>query len=140
MIKRAYYYFFYKIYKSIEYTSEELGGGFWSDWKASFVLDCCLYFIISSIFIYYKIFFNRFVHLSDNNLDVLLTIIPVALFNYFVFLHKNQWKSIVVEFDKLPKEKNIIGSWIVFGIVLLIIVNLIFSFYLMSQIDWSKYR
>ncbi len=27
-IEKAYYYFYYKIYKSIEYTSEKVGGAF----------------------------------------------------------------------------------------------------------------
>ncbi|ROH97952.1 hypothetical protein [Chryseobacterium daecheongense] len=140
MIKKAYYYFFYKIYKSIEYTSDELGGKFWSDWKASLVLDVLFYFIITSLFIYYKIFFNRYIHLSESNFDIFLIIIPIILFNYFIFHHKYQWKNIVKEFDRLPREKNLLGGWIVFGIILFIIANLIFSFYLMSQIDWVQYR
>lgn len=136
-IKKSYYYFFYKLYKFWEYVSVPK---FWSDWKASLILDCLIYFIVSSAFIYYKVFFNPYLHLSEGYNDVFILVIPVVIFNYLVFHHRDQWRSIIVEFDKIPKKKNLIGSWIVFSIVLLVILNLIYSFYLMSQIDWSQYR
>lgn len=55
-------------------------------------------------------------------------------------VHTDIWKEYVIEFDQLSKKKNRIGGWIVFGVVLLVVMNLIFSFYLMSQVDWSMYR
>ncbi len=64
----------------------------------------------------------------------------VIILNYFAFVHTDIWKKYVKEFDRLPKHKNKLGNWIVLGVVLFIIGNLIFSFYLMSQVDWSKYR
>jgi hypothetical protein len=71
---------------------------------------------------------------------VFIPLVLVLLINYVAFIHTDVWKDYVIEFDKMPKKKNRIGSWIVFGIVLFIISNLIFSFYLMSRIDWSQYR
>lgn len=139
-MKKAYYYFFYKIYRSIEYTSELSGGKFWSEWKTSLVLDCLIYFIITSFFIYYKIFFNRHIHLNDGNIDVYIVVGIVVILNYFIFHHRKQWKKIVTEFDQLSKRNNLIGGWIVFGVVILILINLVYSFYLMSQISWNDYR
>jgi hypothetical protein len=81
-----------------------------------------------------------FIHLSENNADILILVMLVSVPNYFIFHHRDQWKDIVKEFDKLPKRKNKIGGWIVFGVVLLIISNMVFAFYQMSLIDWSPYR
>ncbi len=136
-LKKAYYYLFYKLYRWYESVGSF---AFWSDWKASFSVDVLLYFIIISIFLYYKVLFNRYVHLSGNNLDAIILVVIVAGTNYFIFHSRNQWKNIVKEFDQLPKKKNRIGGCLVTGFVLLVIANLVFAFYLLSQIDWAKYR
>jgi hypothetical protein len=133
-MKKAYYYLFYKLYKWI---GEDNWG---TDWKATLIIDILIYFIITASFIYYKIYFNRFIHLSENNADIIILVILVSVPNHFIFNHSDQWKDIVNEFDKLPKRKNKIGGWIVFGVVLLIITNLVFAFYQMSLIDWTRYR
>jgi hypothetical protein len=135
-IRKAYYYLFYKLYK----FSEASPSRWLSDWKAELSIDVLIFFCLFSFFIYYKIFCNRYIHLSESNWDVWVPAIVIGLFNYFIFHHHNQWKRIVKEFDRLPKRKNIIGGWIVFGVVLLIIANLVYAFYLMSQIDWKQYR
>ena len=46
----------------------------------------------------------------------------------------------MAEFENWPKKKNIRGGIIVWGIIIFIIANLIFSFYLMSLINWKLYR
>lgn len=135
-IKKAYHYLFYKFYK----WYEDAPFVWWSEWKASLSIDLVLYFIIISIFLYYKIFFNRFIHLSENNTDAIVLVLIVGGINYFIFHHQNKWKKIVKEFDQLSIKKNRIGGWLVTGFVCLIIANMIFAFYLMSQVDWTKYR
>lgn len=130
-IKRGYHYLFYKLYKSVEHTSELGGGRFWSDWKASLSIDIIIYSIIISLSIYYKIFFGHYIYVSKDNRDVFILVIPVVLFNYFIFHHNSQWKDIVKEFDQLPKEKNKKGGIIVWSIIILIIGNMLFSFYLL---------
>lgn len=137
ILKRAYYYFFYKLYKFWENVSDPK---FWSDWKAGVVIIALEIFLLASIFIYYKVFFNRNIHLSESNWDIIIPMLVVVIPNYFAFVHTDRWKDYIKEFDELPKRSNKIGSWIVFSIVLLVIVNLIFSIYLMSQINWSQYR
>ncbi|CAH0237038.1 hypothetical protein SRABI27_02624 [Pedobacter sp. Bi27] len=60
----------------------------------------------ASVLVYYKVFINRYFHLSDSNLPVIIVCISISIFNYFIFHHKNQWKVIVKEFETLPiKEK-----------------------------------
>lgn len=111
-----------------------------SNWKAGLCIIALELFLIASLFIYYKVFFNKYVHLGESNWDVIISVLVVVIPNYFAFVHTDIWKDYVKEFDQLPKRRNRIGSWIVFGIVLFVIANLIFSFYLMSKIDWSLYR
>lgn len=134
-MKRAYYYLFYKFYKLWDNISFPK---FWSDWKAGisiiFIEILCIYTIV----IYYNIFVNRYFELKKTPMIIVTMIICAT--NYMLFVHTDAWKEYVKEFDKLPKRTNRIGSWIVFGIVLFIIINLVFSFYLMSRIDWSLYR
>ncbi|MCJ7932441.1 MAG: hypothetical protein MUW56_02090 [Chryseobacterium sp.] len=82
---------------------------------------------------YYNIFVNRNIHFSKS------VYISIALFfvilSYFSIDYEEIWKKYNKEFDQLPKSKNRIGSWIVFGIILFIIGNFVYSIYLMSQIN-----
>jgi len=133
---KAYYYLFYKLYKFWENGHFT----FWSEWKASISIIVLQIWFILSLFVYYKIFINRYIHLAGDNIEIYLVAIPIWGINYFIFHHHSKWRSIVVEFDKLPQEKNKIGGIIVWSIIILVVVNVIFSFYLMSQTDWSQYR
>lgn len=135
-IKKAYHYLFYKLYKWYE-----RGPSVWlSDWKAVLSIDVLWLFFGISLVVYYTILFDRHLQIGNGYLFLTGYVLLIALPNYFIFHHRDQWKDIVKEFDKLPKRKNKIGGWIVFGIVLLIISNMVFAFYQMSLIDWSQYR
>jgi uncharacterized membrane protein YukC len=133
-IKRAYYYLFYKFYK----MSEAAPSRWMSDWKAGIVIIALEIFLLYSLVNYYNVFVDKFFDFGKGS--VISTVLIVCLLNYLLFVHTDKWKDYVKEFDQLPKKKNRIGSWIVFGIVLFVVANLIFSFYLMSKIDWSQYR
>lgn len=135
-ILKAYYYLFYKFYK----MSEAAPSRWLSDWKAGVVILALEAWLLVSFIVYYKVFINRYFHLEVTHPVVIVPGTLIFLVNYFLFVHRDTWKDYVKEFDRLPKRSNQIGSWIVFGIVLLVIANVIFSFYLMSGIDWSQYR
>jgi amino acid transporter len=128
-LKNAYHYFYYKIYCAIEYTSNLSGGKFWSDWKAGLVVDVLCFFICFPLFMYYTIFMNN--HIELGNTVVWIIVLFIVLPNYFIFHHKDQWKTIVNDFDKLPKEKNRKGGVIVWIVIILIICNMLFSYYLL---------
>ncbi|MFC7346924.1 hypothetical protein ACFQO9_09375 [Chryseobacterium zhengzhouense] len=131
-MKKAYYYLFYKLYKWYEE-----GPSVWmSDWKAGLSIDLLVFLTIFSFVPYFIVFFNIYINFDDIIILRLLVAIYIFLIvipNYFIFHHKNQWKKIVNEFDKLPKKKNQQGGWTVLGIVLFIIINYIFSFYIYYQ-------
>lgn len=135
-IKTMYQYIFYKLYKFYKKAPTE----WWSDWKASLTLDVLLFFVILSLYIYYQVMINPYAKLASSNIYCIVIAIIISVFNYFIFESNDQWKLIVRRFDKLPAKKNKIGSWLVSGFVALVISNLIFAFYLMSQIDWNLYR
>lgn len=129
-IKRAYDYFFYKLYKSFEGAPSK-----WlSDWKASFFLMVIEIWVGLSMLNYFSVLFPR-INLTDKFLTVISVsiVIVLATIKYYSFEHQDRWQSVVKTFDELPKYRNRIGTYIVWGIVLLILANLIFSFYLLSK-------
>lgn len=130
-IKKLYYYFFYKIYKSIEYTSENFGGKFLSSFKAGFVMIVLQIWLLLSIGNYYSFITNEDVELSISMPIIYIPLIIIIGFNYFTLDFKDYWIKYFKEFDKLPKEKNKKYGMIVWSIIILIIGNMLFSFYLL---------
>ena len=136
-IQNAYYALFYYIYR----LNERNPMAFWSDMKTMITMDVLVLFKVLSFIVYYKTFFNRSFNISNHyELTLLLLFLIVFVPNYFIFQYRNRWMQIVDEFDKLPKKTKRWQSWLSFGVVLLVIANLIFAFYQMSLVDWSKYR
>lgn len=134
-IKYYYEYLFYKFYRFYE-TGISV---WWSEWKASYTIDMIVFAIAFIFAIYYNIFIDRYFHI-DQSIIIACYVIFIAIPNYYIFHHKNKWRSIVKKFDCLPERTNSIGSWIVFAFVLLVGFNFVFAFYNLSQIDWSKYQ
>jgi hypothetical protein len=135
-IKKAYYYLFYRLYKY--YNSGTFVWG--SDWKAVFIIEVLWLFIGGALLVYYKVFIDRSIHIGDSKILLIVFLIAISVPHYFIFHHRDQWKEIVNEYDKLPKKKNLIYTIVVLLFILLVFFNFFFAFYLMSQIDWSVYR
>lgn len=96
--------------------------------------------IFFSLLAYYKIYTKISIQLLISMPIIYIPAIIIYAFNYFTLDYKDNWRQFNAEFANYSKRKNRIGGWIVFGIILIIVSNLIYSFYLMSQIDWSQYR
>ncbi|MBL1220206.1 hypothetical protein JET18_05115 [Chryseobacterium sp. L7] len=124
-IKLGYYYIFYRLYK----MSEAAPSKWLSDWKASMALGLLEMWFLISILIYYRVFTNSSLDILGNNIFWFLMVIMLTLIDYFAFHNKNQWKNIVVDFDKLSPKKNRIYGIIAWSFILLIIINTIFSYY-----------
>jgi len=62
---------------------------------------------------------------------IYIPLIIIIGFNYFTLDFKDYWIKYFKEFDKLPKEKNKKYGMIVWSIIILIIGNMLFSFYLL---------
>ncbi|MCS4226927.1 hypothetical protein [Sphingobacterium sp. BIGb0165] len=68
---------------------------------------------------------------------LLFTVLPLVLFNWYVFWHNNKWRSIVQSIKEESSEtrkKYIIVAWIV---IVLVLVNLVFSIFLLK---WNYER
>ena len=135
-MKNIYFYLYYKLYRSYE-----RGQSVWlSEWKATLTLDFFIYIILSTLFVYYKIFVNRYAKLSVSNFEIFLVLIISNVLHFLMFHHNDKWKIIIQKFDSLPKKSNVIGGWAIGLLLLLILANFVLALYLMSQIDWSPYR
>ncbi len=116
---RVYEYFFYKIFKSIEYTSSP---NFWSQWRAIAFIIILEIWAVSAIDICYH-YYGRVPMNSSNNLLEAYQVVSIILFvgfNWFVFEYKSKWKEIIIRFDKLSKKKNLFGGIVVWTIILLL--------------------
>lgn len=135
-LKKAYHYLYYRLYRY--YNSGFFV--FWTERKA--YISICILDAIFVIFMYnyYTIFINRYIINQDTSLIGYLITALVCVLNYMIFQSRDQWKTIIKEFDNLSRKKRIIYDIAVYIFIAFVFANLIFSFYLMSQIDWSLYR
>jgi O-antigen/teichoic acid export membrane protein len=129
-IKDIYPYIFYKLYK----FSEAAPSKWWSDWKATVAMIALEVWVSVSFFIYIHVHANKELP-SDGVMALVGGIIigVLVLIKYLMFYRHDRWKLYVAEFDKLSKRQNRIGSIVVLLLVILVISNLMYSFYLLSQ-------
>lgn len=129
-IKKAYYYFFYKFYKFGERSPSTLP----SNYTAAVAISVLEVLFWGALEFYYIEFVDPN---SPFQLLALQTLIPLGIIfvvNSTAFLFTGGWKKYVGEFDQWPRSKNITGTWVVVGIVLFIIVNIIVAVNIMSQV------
>jgi uncharacterized membrane-anchored protein len=125
-IKRAYYYLFYKFYKLAKASPSV----FPSDYVAVICIIWLEIVFLASLKIYYREFIDptdNLVLASPQTIIIGLTLITI---NYFAFIHDLTWKRYVKEFSQLPQAKNDTGSWVVLGVILFVLGNLILAMHL----------
>ncbi|WP_326983430.1 hypothetical protein VUJ46_02465 [Chryseobacterium sp. MYb264] len=131
-MKKAYYYFFYKLYKIMLWTSSPFEN-FYSKFRASLALIALELWVIFTIRNYYHIVNNSNPKLSSNLLLYVITAL-IIISNYISIDYYNYvWEKYKTEFDKLPKKKNTLGGIIVWGIILFITVNFLLSIHYLYQ-------
>ena len=122
-IKKAYYYLFYSLYKFLDSVSIPK---FWSDAKAVLTISVLELFIIYSLIIYYRLI-NRASHFGEGALIIVLSVLFIATPNFLIFIYSDTGKNIFVEFDKWPDAKKDKANIFVWGLIILIIANLIIA-------------
>jgi len=132
---KAYYYFFYRIYLFWENGPMR----FWSHFKTGLTIIFLEIWLVLSLFIYYNVFIDRYFRL-DKTLFLIISTIIIAVNVYFFNSSTDKWIFYKESFDKISARKNLIGGIIVWSIIILIIINLIFAFYIMGKVDWDEYR
>lgn len=125
---KAYYYFFYHLYKFWEWISYPK---FWSDFKAGVSMGVLEMWIISGLINYYRIYINQEMIFS-RNFYIGMVVFVLGL-NYLSFIHTDKWKEYNAEFDKLPRYKNIICGIIIWIIIISIIIGFWTSAYLLQK-------
>jgi carbon starvation protein CstA len=133
-MKKAYYLLFYKLYR----FWEAVGDDNWSDWKALVIIGGCQALLLIELLVWWTVITKVGADFSKY-----LLIVPglfIAVMNYYVFLHNDHWKVYEAEFKSYSSRKNRIINLSVLMFILLVIGSLIFAFYKMSLIDWSKFR
>jgi hypothetical protein len=109
-----------------------------SSWKASFSLMVLEIWTFLSIINYISFLTKRI--FSDEFLVFVCIsfVLASSLHKFFTFENKNKWRIYIREFSKLSPRKNRQGTFIIWIFILLLICNLIFSFYLLSKVDWKN--
>lgn len=62
-----------------------------------------------------------------------MELLSFLLTSYITIDYNDTWKKYILEFDKLPTEKNKVGSIIVWSVIIVIVANMIFSYYLLYE-------
>jgi len=117
---------FYWLYE----MSERALSRWWSEWKAYIMLAWLEACILLSISIYYSHFFAPI-----KNIDPFLVVLFVffVVKSYLIFEKDDRWKGYIEEFRTKSKEERRKSLYITILIIVLIIANLIYSFYIGEQ-------
>lgn len=130
-IKQAYYYFFYRLYLSMEIPP--FAGG--SDWKAALLMAILEIWVFFSGFMYYQVFFNKNAMLAANTPLLLIFTAIVTNSKYLAFFYNNAWMHYFERFENWSSEKNKKGGRIVLIVTAVIIINFALAIFF-HQIDW----
>lgn len=137
-MKKAYYYFFYKLYKIMLWTSSPFEN-FFSKFRASLALIVLELWIIFTIQNCYEIL-NNGGSKPNSNLFIYIMGLAIIILNYISLdYYESVWKKYKEEFDELPKRKNMIGGIIVWIIILFITVSFFFSTFYLHKINFGTY-
>ncbi|MET3731420.1 FlaA1/EpsC-like NDP-sugar epimerase [Moheibacter stercoris] len=119
---KIYYYIFYQLYKFWEIVSIPR---FWSDYKA--IISICaieIWLIASVVKFFYIEYFINFSYIY-----LLPLIIYLVVFNFTLFHKKKACNKYFNEFEKIPKFKNIIGTIIVWLLIITVLIVYFLSSY-----------
>ncbi|SEH49298.1 hypothetical protein [Chryseobacterium culicis] len=124
-IKKAYYYFFYKLYKHSK------GSIFPENFTGSIFLGTLGIWFTITLLNYYNIFIDKSINFTKE------VYIGIAVFflltSYITIDYNDTWKKYNQEFDQLPTEKNKVGGIIVWSVIIVIVANMIFSYYFLYE-------
>lgn len=133
-IKTGYAYLFFFFYNSVN----KVKGNIFVQFKALLMIAVLEMLLLASIF-YYGVDIYKFDILeSFSKLYFLIPILPIVGLKLWFFERKENWKKYINDFETWSEEKRKKWDWIMKILIAFIIGNLICSFYIMSQIDWSK--
>lgn len=127
MLKKGYYYLFYKLYMML--NSGEIKWMTEGRTYATLLIIGSLIFDTTISFI--VILTNNKVFLIENA-KLLYTIFFVffAFFNYVTFLYHDRWKKVIKSFSNIEKRKNRYGTIIICFLLLIVVIAWLYSMFL----------
>lgn len=132
-IKEAYYYLYYRLYKAWRKNYNPLLS---ADFRTDISIIAIKIWFLGLVGIYLSILLG--VKLPRLSLTSPMVFIPFALAvgsTLYFFTFSNRWKPYFEKFEKWPKRKNRIGGIIVWGIIILLFINLLVSVELMKKLN-----
>jgi hypothetical protein len=133
-MRKLYYLLFYKVSSFFKHASDD---GL-ADWKAIVIIGGAQVLLLVELMVWWTVITK--IGIGISKYWIIVTGLFIAISNYYIFLYKERWTEYEEEFKNYSKQKSILISWIVFLFLIGIIASLIFAFYQMSLIDWSKYK
>lgn len=133
-VQKKYDYFFYVVYRFWEKAPSR----WWSDWKAVITVSFFIGFAFSAIVNVIMYVFRIDLVPRTEVFPILESLVVFGL-NYYYFLYQDKWKEKISHFKNLEKKIDRIGIITVIIIMMLIIFILIFSYYLLSIVEWQSF-
>lgn len=88
-LKKAYYFAYYKLYQSFEASPSK----FWSEWKASLLMDVLVGCIIITIGLIYTVITKKGFIIFESHLNTWIMVIIISVGNYLIFNHTDRWEE-----------------------------------------------
>lgn len=124
-----YYYFFYKIYKFFKFIEPKSEDDNLTKVKSSTILATILSLAWVSI-IFFRDIISKHPHKHTFfSYEMGLPILVVAVLHWLLFSRNDKWKDYINKFDKWPKAKNELGTWLILGVIVLIFIGIGLSLY-----------
>ncbi|PIF06412.1 MAG: hypothetical protein CSA36_01610 [Draconibacterium sp.] len=130
MVYNYIFYTFYRFWEKVPFR-------WWSEWKAVITMCFLVIFTLSSI---------SNVVMYESHLDLIpqTRILPIVIaalifgLHYYLFLYDDKWKIKILRFKNFDSKKDTLGIILVVLFSGLIITSLIYSYYLLSIVDWKS--
>lgn len=136
LIKTGYAYLFFFFYNHINSFKNNI----LVQWKAVLMVAMMECFLIISIITYYLDISKITVAEDFNKLYLLLFAIPLVGLKLWFFERNENWRKYLAEFEAWPEKNRKRWDWVMRLLIVFIVGNLVLSYYIMSEIDWSQYR
>jgi hypothetical protein len=135
VLSKVYYYIFYRFYKLFDSAPSR----WWSEGKAGAAMTLMTIFLVFTIEGYYSISTRKNI-IPENNGKLIVSVLAfvIGAINYFIFAHNQRWQNIVLDFEKHSESCQRVGKLLFWFVILFLFVNMVYMFYLTSQIDWEN--
>lgn len=134
-LANLYDYLFYTIYRFWEKAPSR----WWSDWKTVITMSILMGCFLSAIsnIVTGKLYIDL---IPKSTTLPLILVFLICGFHYYLYSYKSKWKEKIIKFQNISPKKDFYGIFMVVCYFLLITGSLIYSWYLLSKVDWDIVR